>query len=185
MSGFRAVNTTLSVQDPPPGRLGEETTPTTPKPNKFFQPEQSADASRPPLDESSVKTPTRDNFNGMKAQQPLPSAPFTPPSQEAKPVEPASAPQAKVFSRASSHRSTKSLDSNIDDMDIDEDGEGQNGASDNESTTSDSRPTKKKKGQKFFCTEFPPCTLSFTRSEHLARHIRFVPLAPCRHVNMY
>ncbi|KAL1973127.1 hypothetical protein VTN31DRAFT_6669 [Thermomyces dupontii] len=33
-------------------------------------------------------------------------------------------------------------------------------------------PKKKKKGQRFFCTDFPPCTLSFTRSEHLARHIR-------------
>ncbi|KAF2724379.1 hypothetical protein K431DRAFT_218359 [Polychaeton citri CBS 116435] len=45
--------------------------------------------------------------------------------------------------------------------------------SDNESVTSESqRPSKKKKGQRFFCTEFPPCQLSFTRSEHLARHIR-------------
>ncbi|KAF2857961.1 hypothetical protein K470DRAFT_260316 [Piedraia hortae CBS 480.64] len=34
------------------------------------------------------------------------------------------------------------------------------------------RPLKKKKGQRFSCTEFPPCQLSFTRSEHLARHIR-------------
>ena len=47
--------------------------------------------------------------------------------------------------------------------------------SDNE--TGDTRsnagpPSKKKKGQRFFCTDFPPCTLSFTRSEHLARHIR-------------
>ncbi|CEL07901.1 Putative C2H2 transcription factor [Aspergillus calidoustus] len=33
-------------------------------------------------------------------------------------------------------------------------------------------PSKKKKGQRFYCTEFPPCNLSFTRSEHLARHIR-------------
>lgn len=33
-------------------------------------------------------------------------------------------------------------------------------------------PSKKKKGQRFFCTDFPPCQLSFTRSEHLARHIR-------------
>jgi uncharacterized Zn-finger protein len=48
-------------------------------------------------------------------------------------------------------------------------------ASDNESVASDSnRPSKKKKGQRFFCTEFPPCNLSFTRSEHLARHIRYV-----------
>jgi hypothetical protein len=33
-------------------------------------------------------------------------------------------------------------------------------------------PSKKKKGQRFYCTEFPTCSLSFTRSEHLARHIR-------------
>lgn len=32
--------------------------------------------------------------------------------------------------------------------------------------------SRKKKGQRFFCTNFPPCNLSFTRSEHLARHIR-------------
>jgi len=45
--------------------------------------------------------------------------------------------------------------------------------SDNESVASESqRPSKKKKGQRFFCTDFPPCQLSFTRSEHLARHIR-------------
>jgi C2H2 transcription facotor len=34
------------------------------------------------------------------------------------------------------------------------------------------KPSKKKKGQRFFCKDFPPCELSFTRSEHLARHIR-------------
>ncbi|THC96785.1 hypothetical protein EYZ11_003750 [Aspergillus tanneri] len=33
-------------------------------------------------------------------------------------------------------------------------------------------PSKKKKGQRFYCTDYPPCNLSFTRSEHLARHIR-------------
>jgi uncharacterized Zn-finger protein len=45
--------------------------------------------------------------------------------------------------------------------------------SDDESVNSDARMTsKKKKGQRFFCTDFPPCHLSFTRSEHLARHIR-------------
>lgn len=32
--------------------------------------------------------------------------------------------------------------------------------------------SRKKKGQRFFCTGYPPCNLSFTRSEHLARHIR-------------
>lgn len=36
------------------------------------------------------------------------------------------------------------------------------------------RPKKKTKGQRFYCTGYPPCSLSFTRSEHLARHVRYV-----------
>jgi uncharacterized Zn-finger protein len=53
------------------------------------------------------------------------------------------------------------------------DEEGREG-SDDESVNGDSKSaSKKKKGQRFFCTEFPPCHLSFTRSEHLARHIRY------------
>ncbi|KAH8697051.1 hypothetical protein BGW36DRAFT_427027 [Talaromyces proteolyticus] len=44
--------------------------------------------------------------------------------------------------------------------------------SDNEHGEDSAPPSKKKKGQRFFCTDFPPCQLSFTRSEHLARHIR-------------
>ncbi|RKF81902.1 putative c2h2 transcription factor [Golovinomyces cichoracearum] len=31
---------------------------------------------------------------------------------------------------------------------------------------------KKENAPKFYCDDFPPCNLSFTRSEHLARHIR-------------
>ena len=55
--------------------------------------------------------------------------------------------------------------------------------SDNDSVTSDSnRPSKKKKGQRFFCTDFPPCNLSFTRSEHLARHIRYVRRHTARYI---
>ena len=53
------------------------------------------------------------------------------------------------------------------------------GGSDAESVDAETgRPTKKKKGQKFYCTEFPPCNLSFTRSEHLARHIRYMNHVP-------
>lgn len=33
-------------------------------------------------------------------------------------------------------------------------------------------PKSKAKGKVFECTNFPPCTMSFTRYEHLARHIR-------------
>lgn len=42
-----------------------------------------------------------------------------------------------------------------------------------EKSKSDSNKKKKKgKVQIFYCSDFPPCNLSFTRSEHLARHIR-------------
>lgn len=61
---------------------------------------------------------------------------------------------------------------------MDESDEG-DGGSDAESIDLETgRPSKKKKGQRFFCTEFPPCKLSFTRSEHLARHIRYVFIPP-------
>ena len=51
----------------------------------------------------------------------------------------------------------------------------EDGNSDAESIDGETgRPSKKKKGLRFFCTDYPPCNLSFTRSEHLARHIRYV-----------
>ncbi|KAF2805255.1 uncharacterized protein BDZ99DRAFT_574850 [Mytilinidion resinicola] len=34
------------------------------------------------------------------------------------------------------------------------------------------RPGDMKGNPRFYCTDFPPCNLSFTRSEHLARHIQ-------------
>lgn len=53
------------------------------------------------------------------------------------------------------------------------DSEGEQDDSDHDQDIgSNGPPSKKKKGQRFFCTDFPPCNLSFTRSEHLARHIR-------------
>ncbi|KAJ5888525.1 transcriptional regulator family: C2H2 zinc finger [Penicillium taxi] len=52
------------------------------------------------------------------------------------------------------------------------DSDGEHDGSDNEGEPGNAPPSKKKKGQRFFCTDFPPCNLSFTRSEHLARHIR-------------
>lgn len=52
------------------------------------------------------------------------------------------------------------------------DSEGEQEGSDHEEEPGSAPPSKKKKGQRFFCTDFPPCNLSFTRSEHLARHIR-------------
>ncbi|KAM5498565.1 Up in starvation [Microsporum canis] len=49
---------------------------------------------------------------------------------------------------------------------------GAGGAATTTSTAPAGPPSKKKKGQRFYCTDFPPCNLNFTRSEHLARHIR-------------
>jgi C2H2 transcription facotor len=51
-------------------------------------------------------------------------------------------------------------------MDLDE--EQENEDSDGEGDEN----SRKRKGQRFFCVDYPPCSLSFTRSEHLARHIR-------------
>ena len=77
-----------------------------------------------------------------------------------------------MLTRGNSHQSNQSTDSQDVDMGDSDDGEGN---SDGESMDGEtSRPSKKKKGQRFFCTDFPPCNLSFTRSEHLARHIRYV-----------
>ncbi|KAF9696771.1 hypothetical protein EKO04_005475 [Ascochyta lentis] len=167
MSSFQAVNTTLAVPEPPPGRSGEETTPTTPRPDaRFHKDSKSGDEAR--IEDPSLKTPTRNSFIGIAGQRPLPSSPFTPARELSE------TPSTKSnLSRGQSHTSTQSVDTAEDvqmgegDDDDDKDG------SDNDSVTSESgRPSKKKKGQRFFCTEFPPCNLSFTRSEHLARHIR-------------
>ncbi|KAF4540928.1 Zinc finger C2H2-type protein [Lasiodiplodia theobromae] len=166
MSGFRAVNTTLTVPEPPPGHSGEETTPTTPRPNKLFGADHHHLHHHPhdqrQLDEQSAKTPTRDSFSGLAGQRPLPADPSA--------AAPESKKQARnsTLRRGNSDNSTRSGDNQDVVMD-DEDG---HAASENESVNSDNRPTKKKKGQRFFCTDFPPCQLSFTRSEHLARHIR-------------
>lgn len=168
MSAFQAVNTTLTVPEPPPARSGEETTPTTPRPNSNFF----SDAKPPTADEDpraedpSAKTPTRNSFAGLAGQRPLPSSPFTPSRELSK------TPNRHPLAREDSHRSSQSAGSQDVEMGGAED-EGKEG-SDDESVSGDAKSaSKKKKGQRFFCTEFPPCHLSFTRSEHLARHIRY------------
>jgi hypothetical protein len=170
MSTFQAVNTTLTVPDPPHGRPGDETTPTTPRPNsRFFNESKSGESTR--IEDPSARTPTRNSFAGLAGQRPLPSSPFTPARDLS---ETPSNSNKSDLSRENSHRSTHSVAS-AQDVQMGDGDEDDKDGSDNESVTSDSnRPSKKKKGQRFFCTEFPPCNLSFTRSEHLARHIRYV-----------
>ncbi|PQE26566.1 C2H2 transcription factor protein [Rutstroemia sp. NJR-2017a BBW] len=113
-------------------------------------------------------TPTRATFNNQGAlasQRPLPAAPF--PAEIS--VPPNVENDRATLKRGNSTTSHKSHGSQDVDMDGSDDGKG----SDDESVNGDgSRSTKKKKTTRFFCENFPPCALSFTRSEHLARHIR-------------
>ncbi|KAI0010665.1 hypothetical protein F4779DRAFT_280027 [Xylariaceae sp. FL0662B] len=112
-------------------------------------------------------TPTRTTFG----QRPLPTSPFPQAVQIPENIE------KKNPTRENSQHSRKSRGAS-EEMDMDEsDGEGHGGddgaGSDDESVNADgSRSNKKKKSQRFYCTDYPPCNLSFTRSEHLARHIR-------------
>lgn len=107
----------------------------------------------------------------MASQRPLPPSPFP----QATPID--ESPEDELH-HDGSQRSTKSPNRNSLDVDM-EDSDGENGivddgaGSDAESVNADgSRSNKKKKSQRFYCTDYPPCNLSFTRSEHLARHIR-------------
>lgn len=166
MTTFEPVNVGLGLSD----YATEATTPTTPR---ATIPPPDRQASAPPAGDSTVSapnTPTRMSFSGINGQRPLPSSPFT----NSFPIQhqPLGTTRPGIADRGDSNQSAQSADSQDIDMDDSDDGEG---GSDAESIDVETgRPSKKKKGQRFFCTEFPPCKLSFTRSEHLARHIRYV-----------
>ncbi|KAI1344461.1 hypothetical protein F5Y15DRAFT_112389 [Xylariaceae sp. FL0016] len=113
-------------------------------------------------------TPTKATFG----QRPLPTSPFPQAVQIPQSIE-----EGKTLERESSQHSRNSRGGS-EDVDMDEsDGEGHGdndvAGSDDESVNADgTKSNKKKKSQRFYCTDYPPCSLSFTRSEHLARHIR-------------
>ncbi|KAK1994757.1 hypothetical protein LX36DRAFT_583775 [Colletotrichum falcatum] len=164
---FRPVNSPLPAAEV---KFDDKmtTSPTTPRPRTAPHP-QHPQTPQPSLPDD-AKTPTKATFGsgstGLASQKPLPSSPFPQAVQV-----PESAEKAKTPTRANSQHSRRSRDSEDVDMD-DSDGE-DDGASDEDSVNADgSRSNKKKKSQRFYCTDYPPCNLSFTRSEHLARHIR-------------
>ncbi|KAF4832878.1 C2H2 finger domain transcription factor dvrA [Colletotrichum tropicale] len=164
-AAFRPVNSPLPAEAKADDKM--TTSPTTPRPSTAPHPQT------PQTIPEEVKTPTKATFGsgsgGLASQKPLPSSPFPQAVQV-----PESAEKVKTPTRANSQHSRKSRDS--EDVDMDEsDGEaGEDGAgSDDDSVNADgTRSGKKKKSQRFYCTDYPPCNLSFTRSEHLARHIR-------------
>jgi hypothetical protein len=161
MAAFHPVNTSLAPPEPF-SKSGEETTPTTPRPNTA--PNISPQPSR--MDDAT--TPTRATF-ALASQRPLPSQP----SEPSQPFHatmnlPGKVEETAPSSRAGSQYSSKSRDSTDHDMDCSDEDDG----SDEESINADGTRSRKKKSQRFYCLDYPPCNLSFTRSEHLARHIR-------------
>ncbi|KAG8529403.1 uncharacterized protein KY384_006040 [Bacidia gigantensis] len=165
MTSVQSVNVGLGLAD----YSNEATTPTTPR--APVVPTSHAAAS-PPNDNAGglgSSTPTNLTFAGINGQRPLPTSPFSgsfsPPDRQS--VDTA----VETSNKRDSQLSIQSNESQDVEM-ADSDGEGGE-ISDGEGMGPDAaRGSKKKKGQRFFCTDFPPCKLSFTRSEHLARHIR-------------
>ncbi|KAL8801005.1 MAG: hypothetical protein Q9182_004749 [Xanthomendoza sp. 2 TL-2023] len=106
----------------------------------------------------------------MSGQRPLPTSPFR--SSFTAHQQPSNQSTPGILSREHSHQSARSIGSQDIDIDMSDDGEG---ASDGESVDGETgRPSKKKKGQKFYCTDFPPCNLSFTRKNIRESHAQTV-----------
>ena len=164
MTTFQPVNAGLGPMD----YSREATTPTTPRAPVDTASRQ-VSTSHQKAEEPLSATPTRFSFSKESGQRPLPTSPFS--NTFSSPQVTVKGPsQQPSLTRGDSQSSIRSSDSHDVEMAESDDGDG---ASDDETMDAETgRPTKKKKGQRFFCTDFPPCQLSFTRSEHLARHIR-------------
>lgn len=158
MATFHSINTALAQES---RAQGEEMNPTTPRPNTA-----PSSQPQPSMNRDDATTPTKANFGALATQRPLPATSF--PSDIAVPGNNSSPKQS--LSRGDSQYSSKSRES--EDVDMDDSEEGEDGSDDESVNADGSRSSKKKKSQRFYCTDYPPCNLSFTRSEHLARHIR-------------
>ncbi|KAK8927877.1 hypothetical protein H634G_04899 [Metarhizium anisopliae BRIP 53293] len=169
---FRPVNSSLlaeSIKEEPMTTCSSSSV--TPRPSAASHHPPQPQQSRTLPDDS--KTPTRSTFSSaVSDQKPLPNAPFPPTGHASESAD-------GMPRRENSQHSTKS--SRRDSMDVDmDDSDAETGAGGDDGTISDgdsvgadgSKSNKKKKSQRFYCTDYPPCNLSFTRSEHLARHIR-------------
>jgi hypothetical protein len=124
-----------------------------------------------PLDDAA--TPTRASFGtgALASQKPLPTSPF--PESVQVPESTSLAPKREHSQHSRGSKESDDVDMDMDDSDGEGHGADDGGGSDEESVNADGTKSKKKKSQRFYCTEYPPCNLSFTRSEHLARHIRY------------
>jgi hypothetical protein len=161
MAAFSAVNTGLPA--PEDRQIEGAAKSSTPKPDASVTAQPQSQPHRDGNeDESMPNTPTRHSFGGLLGQRPLPN------TATAAPETPGMAAEGTTaVKRDASHLE------DVEMADADNGETAEDDGSEDESVDGDGqRSSKKKKGQRFFCTDFPPCQLSFTRSEHLARHIR-------------
>ncbi|KAI1171551.1 hypothetical protein F4777DRAFT_582837 [Nemania sp. FL0916] len=122
----------------------------------------------PGVQSPTTPTPTQAAFG----QRPLPTSPFPQAVQIPESIQEAEPPRRDNSQHSRISRG-ESEDVEMEDTDGEAHGNEDGAGSDEESVAADgTKSTKKKKSQRFFCTDYPPCALSFTRSEHLARHIR-------------
>lgn len=112
--------------------------------------------------------------------------PTTPKASRPPPLNPTEPLPAPPSTQTTEHTPSPSLQSNTEpsapasenepghpeSMDLDDPEKDEQDSDDEGEATEGDSTSRKKKGQRFFCTGYPPCNLSFTRSEHLARHIR-------------
>ncbi|KAK5075916.1 Up in starvation [Lithohypha guttulata] len=98
-----------------------------------------------------------------------------PPSERVDRSAASGAVQEPTVGQGSSTQTSQKSDhkrSNSEAMEINDSSDEKDGSDNDEDQDEEGSASRKKKGQRFFCTGYPPCNLSFTRSEHLARHIR-------------
>ncbi|KAJ3473740.1 hypothetical protein NLG97_g10156 [Lecanicillium saksenae] len=149
-AAFRPVNPLNLTDSYKDTNTMMSTSPATPRPN-------TAPQSQPDMPKDDGKTPTRVTFGA---------------SHDAHNQQHPDQPHSETGnSSATTSPNRDSMDVDMDDSD-EAAGADDNGGSDGESVNDDGTKSKKKKSQRFYCTDYPPCNLSFTRSEHLARHIR-------------
>lgn len=172
MSTFRSINFLESSS------IGGE------KMNQTSPLQEPNNASRPPpppttnpANDDGAATPTKANFNSASrgAQRTLPrgSSPSrsTSHKQASRPPSPATTFEPHTPQRTVS---TRSIQSSNDDMDLDMSPMDRAGSDDSAVHSGDDTKKNKKQKTMFYCTGWPGCNLGFTRSEHLARHIRYL-----------
>jgi C2H2 transcription facotor len=157
---FQPVNSSTTQQDRSRDFQDDSNTPSTPRARATQILANQDVAGNGQHLATTIVTATTPNLPGQK---PLPTSPFAIPSD--------TETKLSMLQRGGSNNSGQSS-RNVEDMDVDGSDDDQDGSDNDTENGEPGRSSKKKKGQRFFCTDFPPCNLSFTRSEHLARHIR-------------